>query len=111
MKLPKVYLVVGRGLGYRLEEEDFSDVADEFESVEEFEEWVLSQTHPYCLEDMPYQFVLRHGTQNFYYYDEESLRNEWEDDFIDRLMRDGSFYDEEIDTGFELYRIEPPKDK
>ncbi len=108
MKLPKVFEVVHHGNEYLLKEADFSNTEDdEFENEEDFEEWLPLQ---YCVESLPYQFVLVCGRHVSYYYDEEHLKSEWEDDFIDRLLKEGSFYDDEEDMRFELHRLKLPRD-
>lgn len=106
MKLPKVFEVVHQGNEFLLKEAAFSNTEDdEFESEEDFEQWLPLQ---YCVESLPYQFVLVCGRDVSYYYDEEHLKSMWEDEFIDRLLKEESFYDDEEDMRFELHRLKLP---
>ena len=91
------------------------------EDVFELENWAIQ--HGFCLESLPYQFVLVHhplgwcGPETDYYYNEEHLRDLWDDDLVDTLLKDGTFYDDTDDDGdefsdgerFDLFRIKAPK--
>lgn len=123
--MEKVYEVVKDGDEYLLQEVDMSEYEDEldFDVEDDFalSDWAIQ--HDFCLESLPYQFVLVHyssgwcGPETGHYYDEEHLRSMWDDDLIDTLLKDGTFYDDTDDDGdefsdgerFDLFRIKAPK--
>ena len=123
--MEKVYEVVKEGNEYFLQEVDMSEYEDELdfdpEDEDELSFWAID--HDYCLGSLPYQFVLVRypsgwsGPETAYYYNEEHLRDMWEDDLVDTLLKDGTFYDDTDDDGdkfsdgmrFDLFRIKAPK--
>lgn len=102
--MDKVYQIVKKDEQYLLEEVDVSDLS--FENEEDFIDWVIRRD--YCTEPFLYKYMLTYqpewgSMQKFPMVDEEQLRNEWEDDFVDELMADGVVIDD--DGRYELYPI------
>ena len=103
--MEKVFEVIKRDEQYFLEEVDISDMG--FENDEELEDYISLQLD-YCLECLPFQYVLIYQTENgtkdtSYYFNEEHLKDMWEEEVVDELLENGVFDDGGI--RFELYRI------
>ena len=103
--MEKVFKVAHDEDGYFLQEVDATEFIGSDGEIDD-----LDLDLGYCSESMPYKQVLTYQSEygskdTSYYYDEEMLRDLWEDELIDELQKYGSFVDYEDDIRYELFVI------